>query len=129
MLCGYFYPAELVSRINIDIVIYKLAQLEQRFKCDYELMRIIIGLCNLLAVKAIIDQRTLEKVAFYFPELIRRACSLRQENDQKVNQIEIEDEAEQDKFFGDDDNSMMIGWKQNQMSITQKDLQLRQGED
>jgi hypothetical protein len=24
---------------------------------------------------------------------------------------------------------MMIGWKQNQMSVTQKDLQLREGED
>ncbi len=85
MLCGYFYPAELVSRINIDVVIFKIAQLEQRFKCDYELMRIIIGLCNLLVVRAISDQRTLEKIAYYFPELIRRACCLRQESDQKVN--------------------------------------------
>jgi hypothetical protein len=48
-------------------------------------MRIIIGLCNLLAVRAISDQRTLEKIAYYFPELIRRACCLRQESDQKVN--------------------------------------------
>lgn len=85
MLCGYFYPEALISKVNINIVIYKLAQLEQRFKCDYELMRIIIGLCNLLAVRAIADQHTLEKIAYYFPEMIRRACSLRQENDQKVD--------------------------------------------
>ena len=24
---------------------------------------------------------------------------------------------------------MMIGWKQNQMNVTQKDLQLKEGED
>ena len=40
----------------------------------------------------------------------------------------MDDEAEQDKFFGDDENSIMIGWQQNRLNPTNNDLLLKQQE-
>jgi hypothetical protein len=41
--------------------------------------------------------------------------------------MEMDDEAEEDKLFGDDENSLMIGWKQNNANATEKDLLLKEG--
>jgi hypothetical protein len=40
--------------------------------------------------------------------------------------MEIDDEAEEEKLFGDDENSLMVGWKQNNSNPTDKDLLLKE---
>jgi hypothetical protein len=57
---------------------------------------------------------------------VRKLCKFRQEGDNQLNDIEMDDEAEEDRFFGDDENSLMIGWQQNKVNATEKDLLLKE---
>ena len=57
------------------------------------------------------------------PGFVFQLCKLRQEGDRPENDIEMDDEAEEQRFFGEDDNSMMIGWGSNR-GATPKDLLL-----
>lgn len=42
---------------------------------------------------------------------MRRLCNIRQNGDSPENDFDIDDEAEEEKAFGDDENTHMIGWQ------------------
>lgn len=61
------------------------------------------------------------------PELVRRLCKIRQEGDDAQNDLDMDDEAEEERVFGDDENTHVMGLNQGG-APSDKDLMLR-GED
>lgn len=127
MIGIHFYGNTVVSQVNIDSILLKVVALQEHFRCDYEIGRILIGVADLLQAKCIGDQNIAGAVMYALPELVRRLCKLRTEGEDQLNDAEMDDEAEEERFFGDDENSMMLGWKGK--GATSNDLQLREEED
>ena len=84
--------------------------MQENFRCDYELARVLVGVSDLLSLKAVNDEQLAIEIMRIMPEIVRRTCKLRTEGDNQLNDFEIDDEAEEDKLLGHEDNSMMFGW-------------------
>ena len=84
--------------------------MQENFRCDYELARVLVGVSDLLSLKAVNDEQLAIEIMRIMPEIVRRTCKLRTEGDNQLNDFEMDDEAEEDKLLGHEDNSMMFGW-------------------
>lgn len=92
----------MITQVNLDSILHKIVTLQDNFRCDYEIARIIIGIADLLEAKCMGEQNVTSAVMYTLPEFVRKLCKLRQEGDDQLNDAEMDDEAEEDKFFGDD---------------------------
>ena len=45
-----------------------------------------------------------------------------------MKDLDMDDEAEEDKLFGEDENTHMLGWA-NKPQVTEKDMQLKEAEE
>ena len=127
MVGVHFYGNAVISQVNVDSLLLKVVALQDCFKCDYEIGRVLIGVADLLQAKCVGEQGVAAAVMQALPELVRRLCKLRTEGEDQLNDAEMDDEAEEEKFFGEDENSMMVGWQGK--GATANDLQLREEEE
>jgi hypothetical protein len=130
MLAVHFYGEAALAHFNVTTILGRLLFLQDNFKCDYEIARVLIGLSDLLERRAVTESSVAEAVMRALPELVLRACRLRQEGDNQLNDREIDDEAEEERLMGNDENSMMVGWQQQgRPGASERDLQLQEDED
>lgn len=67
MLAINFYGNVVIHQININYVLGKIVYLQNNFKCDYEISRIIIGISVLLERKCLNDSNTITLVMSSLP--------------------------------------------------------------
>lgn len=90
MVAIHFYGSTVASQLNVDSLLLKLVALQEHFRCDYEIGRVLIGLGDLLQAKCVGESAG--AVMYALPELVRRLCKLRTEGDDPLNN-EMDDEA------------------------------------
>ncbi len=95
LLAIHSYGRTVINQLNLTSLIQRLLELQANFKCDYELARVLIGVADLLQLQAISDHSAATALMQILPELVCRACRLRQEGDNPQNDIEMDDEAEE----------------------------------
>lgn len=127
LLAVHFYGQAALAHLDLPALLQRVLFLQENFRCDYELARVLVGLADLLEQRAVSEEGLAVAVARALPDLVRRACRLRQEGDDPLNDREMDDEAEEERLMGNDENSMMLGWQQN--PATEKDLQLQEDEE
>lgn len=124
LIAVHTYGPEALSHLNVHSIVSRVLFLQNNFKCDYQLGRLIVGITDLLGQNAITDSALVAQLMDALPELVRRLCQLRTEGDDQRNDREMDDEAEEERLLGADENSMMLGWNQQRPAPTDKDLQL-----
>lgn len=78
MLGINFYGNVIINQLNINYILGKIVYLQDNFKCDYEISRIIIGISVLLEQKCLSDSNTVTLTMNALPELVRKLCKFRQ---------------------------------------------------
>jgi hypothetical protein len=63
--------------MNLPVILQRLLFLQENFRCDYELARVIVGISDILNLKAVNDQQLGVEIMRILPEIIRRTCKLR----------------------------------------------------
>lgn len=77
MLALHTYGKNALAHINPHFVVQRLIFLQNNFKCDYELARVLIGIADLLGMQAVTEESIVWEVMGVLPELVRRICNLR----------------------------------------------------
>lgn len=88
--------------MNLPIIIQKVIALADSFKCDYEISRIIVGFSHILDNQIVGEENLVRDMLNFLPEFVRRLCNIRQEGDNHENDLDMDDEAEEERAFGDD---------------------------
>ena len=67
MLAINFYGNVVIHQTNINYILGKIVYLQNNFKCDYEISRIIIGISVLLEQKCLNDSNIITLVMSSLP--------------------------------------------------------------
>jgi hypothetical protein len=126
LLAIHFYqpPAE---QVDPSLTVEKVLALANSFRCDSELSRVIVGLTHVLSQQLVGQEQLVRDMLEALPELVRRLCSIRQDGDSPENDFDMDDEAEEERMFGDDENTHVMGLQGG--GASSKDMQLGGEED
>ena len=100
--------------------------MQECFKCESELSRVIVGFAHILNNQLVGDETSVRMMLESLPEFVRRLCSIRQEGDVPENDFDMDDEAEEEMVFGEDENTHVAGL--NGFNPSEKDMMLK-GDD
>jgi hypothetical protein len=67
MLAVHFYGNVVLNSVSIDSILSKIVLLQDNFKCDYEISRIIIGISGLLEQKCLSNSNTISAILNALP--------------------------------------------------------------
>ena len=90
LLAVNFYKCA-IDQMNINIVVERVIAMEECFKCDAEISRIIVGFTHILNNQLIGDEATVRMMLESLPEFVRRLCNIRQEGDLPENDYDMDD--------------------------------------
>ena len=109
LLATSFYKGGL-QQINVNLVVERIIALNDHFKCESELSRIIFGFAHLLENQVIGEEPLVRGMLEALPEFVERLCIIRQQGDSPENDYDMDDEAIEEKVCGEDENTHLLGW-------------------
>lgn len=80
MITVYYY-GNVAQDINFNLIVGRVVDLQEHFKCDYEISRIVVGIISMLEFQYLSDTSTITALMNILPDLVCRLCKLRQEGD------------------------------------------------
>ena len=96
-----FYKVAL-DQVNLNYVVEKVLSLEEYFKCDSELSRIIVVFSHILNNQLVGEENIVRGILASLPEFVKRLCIIRLNGDSPENDFDMDDEAVEERAFGDD---------------------------
>jgi hypothetical protein len=102
LLAVNFYDKLAGSLFNTGLIVERVIQLSDNFRCDYEITRVIVGFSHILENKMVGEEGVVRAMVNALPELVRRLCKLWMDGDTPDNDLEMDDEAEEERLFGED---------------------------
>ena len=65
--------------------------MQECFKCESELSRVIVGFAHILNNQLVGDEASVRMMLESLPEFVRRLCNIRQEGDVPENDFDMDD--------------------------------------